>query len=136
MPTLVEFSAGLLEVFEGCRLTAYRDSAGIWTIGMGHTKGVSEGMQITEQQALALFAEDEARILRLVQDKPILQAGAMVSFGFNCGAGALERYLAGQLKLEDRIYDHRGIPQPGLIARRRLESMLIQLGSADAKIDA
>ena len=27
----------LIEEFEGCRLTAYQDVVGVWTIGYGHT---------------------------------------------------------------------------------------------------
>ena len=30
---------------EGVSLTAYQDSAGIWTIGYGHTAGVKKGRQ-------------------------------------------------------------------------------------------
>ena len=36
---------------EGCRLTAYQDVAGVWTIGFGHTKGVKAGDRITQYQA-------------------------------------------------------------------------------------
>ena len=41
----------LLKFFEGCKLTAYQDSVGVWTIGYGHTKGVYEGMTITQEEA-------------------------------------------------------------------------------------
>jgi lysozyme len=41
----------LLKFFEGCRLTAYQDSVGVWTIGYGHTKGVYDGMTITQEEA-------------------------------------------------------------------------------------
>lgn len=41
----------LLKCFEGCRLTAYRDIVGVWTIGYGETLGVHEGMVWTQQQA-------------------------------------------------------------------------------------
>jgi len=41
----------ILKFFEGCRLTAYQDSVGVWTIGYGHTKGVFEGMSITQEEA-------------------------------------------------------------------------------------
>ena len=27
----------ILKFFEGCKLTAYQDSVGVWTIGYGHT---------------------------------------------------------------------------------------------------
>jgi GH24 family phage-related lysozyme (muramidase) len=41
----------LLKYFEGCETVAYQDSVGVWTIGYGHTKGVVEGMTITEREA-------------------------------------------------------------------------------------
>ena len=41
----------LLKYFEGCKLTAYQDSVGVWTIGYGHTKGVYDGMPITQEEA-------------------------------------------------------------------------------------
>tara|TARA_Y100000296_G_scaffold72513_1_gene88972 strand:+ start:682 stop:1203 length:522 start_codon:yes stop_codon:yes gene_type:complete len=41
----------LLTHFEGLRLEAYQDSVGVWTIGYGHTKGVTPSMKITEVQA-------------------------------------------------------------------------------------
>ena len=41
----------LLKFFEGCKLTAYQDSVGVWTIGYGHTKGVYDGMTITQEEA-------------------------------------------------------------------------------------
>jgi lysozyme len=41
----------ILKFFEGCRLTAYQDSVGVWTIGYGHTKGVHAGMSITQEEA-------------------------------------------------------------------------------------
>lgn len=37
----------LIEEFEGCRLTAYRDPVGVLTIGFGRTKGVRVGQKIT-----------------------------------------------------------------------------------------
>ncbi len=51
--TMVISTAGidLLTHFEGLRLEAYQDSVGVWTIGYGHTKGVTPSMKITEAQA-------------------------------------------------------------------------------------
>nr|DAN96654.1 MAG TPA: tail tape measure [Caudoviricetes sp.] len=43
---------------EGVRLKAYKDSGGKWTIGYGHTKGVTEGMTITREEAARLLEED------------------------------------------------------------------------------
>ena len=51
--TMIISTAGvdLLTHFEGLRLEAYQDSVGVWTIGYGHSKGVTPNMKITESQA-------------------------------------------------------------------------------------
>ena len=48
----------LVKQFEGCRLNAYQDSGGIWTIGYGHTLGVKAGQAITEAQATEFLKQD------------------------------------------------------------------------------
>ncbi len=48
---LGEKGTEILKYFEGCKLTAYQDSVGVWTIGYGHTKGVYDGMTITQEEA-------------------------------------------------------------------------------------
>jgi lysozyme len=45
---------------EGLRLTAYRDAAGVPTIGYGHTRGVRMGDRITENWARQLLRQDVA----------------------------------------------------------------------------
>jgi lysozyme len=129
-PNLVELASALIGVFEGCRLEAYQDSGGIWTIGRGHTRGVEPGMRITQQRADEFFAADQAPLFALVKNRPLLEAAALISFGFNCGAGALRQYLAGQIRIEDKIHDRNGNVQPGLVARRRLEAMLVRLSQS------
>jgi len=85
----------LIQGFESCRLTAYRDIAGIPTIGWGHTgPEVHMGMTITQEQADRLFDADtdkfEAAVDRLTKGKATDdQFGALVSFAFNLGADAL-----------------------------------------------
>ncbi len=84
----------LTEQSEGCRLVAYRDSAGVLTIGYGHTRGVVEGMTCTQAQAEAWLREDIhaaiADVNRLVK-VPLTQGefDALVDFDFNLGGGAL-----------------------------------------------
>ena len=46
----------IIKKYEGCRLTAYKCPAGVYTIGYGHTKGVKKGDTITQQQADLLLA--------------------------------------------------------------------------------
>lgn len=86
----------LIKRFEGCRLKAYQDSVGVWTIGYGHTKGVKRGQVITQEQADAFLRDDlgdaEAGVERVVK-VPLTdnQFGALVSFTFNLGIGALSK---------------------------------------------
>lgn len=84
----------LTERFEGCRLVAYQDQVGVWTIGYGHTRGVHEGMTCTQPQADQWLIEDsaysEAHVNSCVK-VPVTQGefDALVDFDFNLGGGAL-----------------------------------------------
>ncbi len=87
----------MLKDFEGLRTTAYRDAAGVWTIGYGHTGAdVKPGLRISEAQATALLAKDvawaEAAVRQAVK-VPVTQNqfDALVSFTYNLGAGGLRR---------------------------------------------
>ena len=85
----------LIKKFEGCRLEAYKCPAGIWTIGYGHTKGVKDGMIITQTQAEEFLRED-LRIFEQAVEACVKvplsqnQFDALVSFCYNCGSGALK----------------------------------------------
>lgn len=124
--TTAELAFKLIRVFEGFRSKAYKDSGGVWTIGLGHTKDVQEGMVCTYEQAIQWFEEDAAPLLKLVTEFPTLQAAAYVSFGYNCGLVAMRRLLNGTLKFEDRIRDRNGTVLAGLVARRELEKALVE----------
>ena len=84
----------LTEQFEGCRLTAYQDQVGVWTIGYGHTgPDVKPGMTITNAQAEALLAQDVKSAAACVNNVVSVQLAqrefdALVDFVFNLGAGA------------------------------------------------
>ena len=84
----------LIKEFEGCKLKAYKCPADVWTIGYGHTDGVKEGDEITQQEADRLLASDvelfTTGVQRLVHsDINRNQLGALVSFSFNVGLGNL-----------------------------------------------
>lgn len=90
----------MIKDFEGCKLVAYTDPVGIYTIGCGHTgmvgnEPVGAGMRISQQQADELLALDlerfEKSVDRLCPGCSQQQFDALVSFAFNCGSGALER---------------------------------------------
>ena len=86
----------LTKRFEGLKLSAYRDSVGVLTIGYGHTgPDVFEGQTITEEEADALLVQDTqdavAAVNRLVTAALTQgQFDALVDFVFNLGAGRLE----------------------------------------------
>src|SRR5204862_725991 len=61
----------LIEAREGVRLKAYRDSVGIWTIGVGHTSAagppaVVPGLGLTAAQASDILRQDLAQFARAV----------------------------------------------------------------------
>jgi lysozyme len=85
----------LTENFEGCRLIAYQDQTGRWTLGYGHAVGVHQGDSCTPEQAEALLMADiawaEAFVNHIV--KVALTQGefdALVDFTFNLGSGNLQ----------------------------------------------
>ncbi|MBY0300055.1 MAG: lysozyme [Methylobacterium sp.] len=90
-----------LKAREGERLTAYKDSVGIWTIGVGITSAsgliaVTPGLTITAAQSDALFAravERYAAPVRQALTRPCTQEqfDALVSICFNIGPAAFAR---------------------------------------------
>ena len=76
---------------EGCKLAAYQDSVGVWTIGYGHTAGVRRGDRITQQQADAFLRSDLARFEAIAAKTPGVrtqgQFDAVTDFCYNCGPG-------------------------------------------------
>lgn len=89
---------------EGLRLKAYKDSAGIWTIGVGHTGKVDgvlihEGMQITKSKALELLRQDveiAENSINYHLKQPISQHqfDAFVNLAFNIGVTAFSKSTA------------------------------------------
>jgi lysozyme len=125
---------------EGERLTTYRCSAGVPTIGVGHTgSDVKMGMTVTKAESNALLVADLARFEKAVAASvkvPLTQNqfDALVSLAFNIGADAfskstLVRVLNGghydqvgaQLARWNKV---NGKPNKGLTARRAGEAAL------------
>jgi lysozyme len=127
-----ELASALIAVFEGCKLSAYQDSGGVWTIGIGHTEGVKQGDVITIEQARAFFVGDQAALLSKVSGLPVLEGAALVSFGFNCGLGALQEVMSGHALISQFVHDAKGHVLPGLVTRRGLEELLLLMGQEKA----
>jgi lysozyme len=127
---------------EGIVTRAYRDAAGVWTIGVGHTAAAgppapSRGMVMTREEALVLLRRDLPRYeQRVAGALPAAEQSVFdgaVSFDFNTGAidratwvGALRRGDAAGAR--DRLMlwvKAGGRALPGLVRRREAEAALI-----------
>ena len=123
--------------FEGCKLTAYKCPAGVWTIGVGHTKGVRQGQTITKAQAMTLLKGDllpcENYVNNLGVCKTQGEFDAIVDFAFNLGTAALgrstllkyirqrkaEQYIRGEFA---KWVNSKGMRLKGLVIRRQWEA--------------
>lgn len=95
MKAALDLLVALIRLFEGCRLEAYQDVRGIWTIGYGETRGVKPGMIWTQDQAEAVLRMRVAQFLLGVYHRaPMLwleppeRAAACASLAYNIGLGA------------------------------------------------
>jgi len=104
----------IIQTWEGCRLSAYKDAAGVPTIGYGSTRhgngAVRMGDTISQAQADELLRNDVENLFGpgVLQLLPLAakwrreQVAALISFAYNVGLGALEtstlrkRLLAGE----------------------------------------
>lgn len=133
---LVEF----LEHFEGVRLTPYRDTGGVLTIGIGHVLKKSEAWikSLTQEQVYDLLAFDLRPVSEFIASLGLpltrSQSLALHSFIFNVGTGAfrtstmLRKLRAGDTESAAEefgrwVYDD-GKVISGLIRRRVAEKLL------------
>jgi len=112
----------LIKQWEGLRTTAYQDSAGIWTIGYGHTSAagapkVSKGMKITEAEAEAILARDLRQFEDMVEKHvkvPMTdnQFVVLVSFALNVGPGNKSRpgFTTSTLLRKLNAGDYKAVP--------------------------
>ena len=129
----------LIKHFEGCELEAYKCPAGVWTIGYGHIKGVSEGMSITQEQAEQMLLDELKEYENYINELVVVdlsqnQFDALVSWVYNLGPANLKSSTL--LKVLNSG-DYAGVPAQierwnkaggkvleGLIRRRLAESSL------------
>ena len=130
---LIEF----IKRAEGCRLKAYQDVAGVWTIGYGHTKDVKPGDSITQYQADQFLRQDvgvfASRVNRLRCINTQGKFDAITDFCYNLGmanyeSSTLRRYIeSGRATWEIqeqflRWVNAGGKKQGGLVSRRIWEA--------------
>ena len=131
---LSENGANEIKKSEGLRLKSYKCSAGVPTIGYGHTKNVQMGQEISKSQADDFFKKDvkiyENEVNRINTTKNYNlnqnQFDSLVSFGYNCGIGNLRKLTNNRTKsqLPDgmKLYNRAGNKiNTGLTNRRKRE---------------
>lgn len=95
MQKLSKRGRDLLKTLEGCKLRAYKDIGGVWTIGYGHTGADTfEGVKISAERAEELLLKDLVKFEGGVEyfvKVPLKQPhfDALVLFAYNVGMGAL-----------------------------------------------
>lgn len=149
MPNMQYSQSGLklTEGFESCRLTAYQDIRGVWTIGWGHTgSDVVPGLTITQAQADALLLHDVQNAVNHVNHLVIVpltqgEFDSLVDFAFNVGCGAFAgstllkllnsgNYAGAAAQFD--LWDHAaGKVVAGLLRRRQAETDLFNGQQAD-----
>lgn len=137
------FVTTLVSYFEGERLSAYFDPAGILTVCYGETLGVKPGDTYTHEQCLArlqtrLKGFDEGVRKCVVIVLPMFTRAAVVSLAYNAGLGAVckstlvRRINAGERAAACdefmRWARAKGRLLPGLLVRRGIERELCVMG--------
>lgn len=104
----------LIKSFEGCKLTAYKCPAGVWTVGYGNTSYLKaflpnpQNISITQEQANSLFDNDynlhkngvkRYFPVNYLNDNEL---GALTSFAFNLGIGRLQKSTLRKVILNDK----------------------------------
>lgn len=132
----------LIKSFEGCRLSAYKCPAGVWTIGYGRTQGVYEGMVITQAQADNMLREDVKYYADAVDrynsrfNFNQAEFDSLTSFTYNCGVGSLQAVMSccntkQEIAEECKLYNKGGgVVLAGLVRRREEEYKLFMSGSS------
>ena len=134
----------LLAEREGRRLRAYKDSVGVWTIGIGHTSAAGEpvvtpDLAITEAECDAIFARDlaayEAAVNKAIRVHIAQnEFDAMVSLCYNIGqAGFARSTVARRLNAGDRSGAAEAFlmwNKPAVLLSRRRAERAQFLGSA------
>tara|TARA_Y100001951_G_scaffold96929_1_gene96189 strand:- start:21 stop:473 length:453 start_codon:yes stop_codon:yes gene_type:complete len=136
-----EEGISLIKNYEGCRLEAYQDSVGIWTIGYGVIKGVKEGDKINQEEADHLLQEELPEYEGYINDMikvPLEQCqfDALVCWVYNLGPNNLKDStllkVINEKNYEDvpeqikRWNKAGGVVLAGLVKRRAAEADLFQ----------
>ena len=133
-----EKGLALIKKFEGCRLTAYQDAVGVWTIGYGTTNADKAITGTTICQGLRISQETADEWLRRSIDRKYApkvdkynsyqwtqnEFDALVSFAYNIGSidGLTASGSRSKEEIADKIQAYNkagGKVLSGLIRRRQ-----------------
>ena len=146
MTNAVNIATQFIKKWEGCRLKAYQDQVGVWTIGYGQTgSNVVEGLEIDQATAdhwlegrVMLLETEIAKHLEVsLADE---EMAALISFSYNEGLHALlmstlfRMINNNQYTIEEEIAEMLkwdiagGLHNVGLRNRREAEAILFRQG--------
>lgn len=130
----------LIKQFEGCKLQAYEDQAGVWTVGWGTTgPGITERTTVSQGVANGMLLGDVSRVSQDLSQLVGInvnqnQFDALVSLVYNIGLGAFKSSTMLKLVLKHDLvgaagefpkWDHvNGTVSSGLLERRLAEQKL------------
>lgn len=137
----------LIKKWESCRLEAYDDGTGTWTIGWGHTAGVKQGDTCTQAQADAWLLEEVVIYNNNVQSFDHIyhwtqnEEDALTSFAYNIGS--INQLTANGTRTKTQIAEKMllyvnagGKYMEGLYNRRKQEQALfLESGGGGTPID-
>jgi lysozyme len=143
MPTALEVLIDLAKDSEGCKLTAYKCPAGVWTIGWGSTgMGIIRGTVWSQEQADNSLTSDCRKALEeallaspILRDQSVYKQAAIADAIYNLGSGNYDKSTLkkrvdaaewGKAKTELRRWvNGGGKVLKGLVIRREKECELL-----------
>ena len=140
-PEIVNYGILVIKCFEGCKLEAYKDVVGVWTIGYGQTgPEIKEGLKWTQEQAeqalIKSYKSFSDKVSKLVTAHKLIlndyQLQALTSFTYNLGEGNLAMLINKRQvpEIGEAILKYHkagGKPLKGLLVRRTVERDLFNL---------
>lgn len=120
---------------EGCRLSAYKDSVGVWTVGYGHTgSDVKPGLQINQGEADYLLEKDLQEAyedLRIIvpdlKSHDLVRQGVLVNMCFNLGASSLKEFRTTLRNIRDHKYQEAALRMIGTKWATQVKQRAVEL---------
>lgn len=112
----IQLALEQLKIDEGCRLTAYQDTVGVWTIGYGHTGGVKKGDKITQKDADDFLLADTIQAAIDASSLPVnfdglnaVRQAVLINMSFNLGKPRLLAFKRTLLAIAIRDFDNAAL---------------------------